>query len=625
MSQGQHDGAEVGKKCGSGGKGRVKSRPVPGAAPVCREVALLHDLAREQNIKRFFRRAATGIAGLLQADCAALIVREPPDRLCYRFVHGLPARRKDLVARTFSEQAGLPGTVLRKGAAVFVSNHADSSGVSPECALLGLAASYCAPVRAQGEIIAVLAISWSTAPAHPPDAASTYLVDVVTDFLGAALHRARMQQRLAVLATRDPLTGVANRDLFFDRLGDAMAFAERTNRLMAVIALDVDNFKIINDRFGTGAGDEVLIEIKNRISKVLRKGDTMARIGADEFGLIIENARRVDDLEAVALRICDALQFSWGPPDNCIAVSASVGMTVYPLDSGNAQALLGNAGTAMREARYRGGNLLLSYAHDFAHKSLGCDAVIREFGHGLDEGQMHLVFQPIVDMESGTLVSVEALLRWQHPTRGLLVPGDFMAALEHGYNSSRLDAWVLERAVKVLADWRRKGLDWTLHVNLSMSSVANAQCHALLERVLAGSSEVDAAKLGIELVEWAAIHDADAACQSIRDCKALGVSVVLDDFGTGYASLQHLRLLPIDHIKLDRSFVRELAACDADRVLVESIINAARAFDIGIIAEGVEEEEQRAALLAAGCRTGQGYLFARPMEEGALLARYGRI
>ncbi|MDA8389238.1 MAG: EAL domain-containing protein [Gammaproteobacteria bacterium] len=603
----------------------MKPPPGPIAYEAPREVALLHDLARELDVERFFGRAAAGIAGLLHADGAALIVREPPDQLCHRFVYGLPAHHQDLVAQTFSERVGLPGAVLRAGAPVFVPNYPESPEALPEHIALGLAASFCAPVRAEGEIIAVLAIFWFTAPAHPPDAASTYLIEVVTDFIGAALHRARMQQRLLALATRDPLTGVANRHLFFDRLEHAMASAERANRLVAVVVIDVDNFKIINDHFGSAAGDEVLIEIKDRISGVLRKSDTIARIGGDEFGLVIENAARVGDLEAVALRVCDALQFHWGVPGDCIAISVSIGMTIYPLDSGSAQALLGNADTAMREARQRGGHMLLSYAHDLAHQSLSRDAIIWEFSHGLDDGQMRLVFQPIVDMTSGTLMSVEALLRWEHPTRGLLAPGAFMAALEHGYNSSKLDAWVLERAVEVLAGWRRKGLDWILHVNLTMSSVANPQFHTLLERALSGPVEVDAAKLGIELVEWGAIRGADAACQLIRDCKKMGMSVVLDDFGTGYASLQHLRLLPIDHIKIDRSFVRELMTNDADRVLVDSIISAARAFGIGVIAEGVEREEQRDLLLAVGCHMGQGYLFARPMPEDELLARYAPV
>ncbi len=587
------------------------------------ELALLHGLACEPDVGGVFRRAAIGMAALLGADGAALMMREAPNRLRYEFLYGLPFDREHLAGRTFSDEKGAAGAALRANAPLFVPDYPDSPQAMPECVAMGLGACLCVPVRSEGKVMAVLAVSWCSVQPDLPGAAHLYLLEVMADFIGAALRRARMERELRVATTHDSLTAAPNRALFFDRLEHAMAVAERESRLIAILAIDIDNFKALNGRLGSVAGDAVLIEARKRIAAILRRSDTVARIGDDEFALVIENVACMSYIEMVALRVRDSLQFAWGSGGGSVNVSASVGMTVYPLDSGDARELLHHADTAMREARRRGGGMLLCYADDFVHESLRHDAIVWEFARGIDEGEMRLFFQPIVDMETGEMVSVEALLRWDHPTQGLLAPASFMAALEHSHNSAKLDRWVLERAVGVLADWHARGLDWTLHVNLTLSSVANPRFTDLLEQILTQHAHVESSSLCLELVEWSAIRDAEAASRLIRDCKEIGVSVVLDDFGTGYASLQHLRLLPIDHIKIDRSFVGELMTSEADRVLVGSIISAARAFGIDVIAEGVELDAQRAFLVASGCRKAQGYLFAKAMPEAELMAKFG--
>ncbi len=583
------------------------------------EIEFLHRLARELDVSRFFRIAAEGLADRLGADGAALLLREEHDKLRYRFFHGVPTPHGSLGGRCFNDSLGVAGAALHARKPIFVADYAASPYAMPEFVQAGLKASLCSPVMAQGEVLAILAISWFHAPQRLPDDAAIRFIGIVSDFVGSALHRHRTEQRLLDLATHDPLTGAANRNLFFDRLEHAMTTALRRERLTGVITFDIDNFKIINDKLGHLMGDALLVEVKNRVLDLIRASDTLSRLGGDEFALILEGVRYYDDIEIVIERIRQALRIRWGPATLQIAVSISLGYTVYPIDDSKGQALLHNADTAMYEAKRAGGNRAVLFAYAMARAATHKGDLIVEFGKALGQGEMVLHFQPIVSIATGEIVSAEALIRWRHPTRGLLAPPQFMAALEHAYNSLKLDAWVIGEALKILARWQGKGIFKTLHINLSASSVENHQFCEILEGMLATTpSPVDPHYLGIELVEWSTIQDIESARALIIGCRTLGISVALDDFGTGYASLQHLRSLPIDSIKIDRTFIAGLAEDPADRVLVQSMINAAQAFGIEAVAEGIETGEQKQILMAMGCTRGQGYLFARPMPEDEL-------
>ncbi len=579
----------------------------------------LHRLIRELDIGRFFHIAAEGLATHLGADGAALMVCEKPDRLRYRFFHGLPAPYQSLAAHSFSDRLGLAGAALHAREPIFVTDYAKSPYALPEYVASGLKASLCSPVMADGRVLAILAVSWFHIPKRLPGPADTRMIALITDFVGTALHRYHTEQRLRELAMHDPLTGAANRNLFFDRLNHAMTMAIRRERLLAVITFDIDNFKMINDKLGHAMGDALLLEVRLRVQDLIRAGDTLARLGGDEFALILEDVNRYAEIETVIERIRQVLRIRWGTATLQIATSISLGFTVYPVDTGDDQTLLHHADTAMYDAKRAGGNRSLLFTNAIALAAAHKGDLILEFGRALEQGELVLYYQPMVEIATGRVISAEGLIRWRHPNHGLLSPPQFMGAIEHAYNSLKLDAWVIAEALATLARWQARGIMKKRHINLSTSSIENHRFCETLRRTLAASfAAIDPHYLGIELVEWSAIQDIDAARALIMDCRALGVSVALDDFGTGYASLQHLRSLPIDSIKIDRGFVGELTREPADRILVQSMISAAQAFGIEAMAEGIETEEQNQLLIAMGCKYGQGYLFAPPLTEESL-------
>lgn len=586
------------------------------------EVDFLQRLIRELDMAQFFHIAAEGVAKILGADGAALIVKEEPDLLRYWFFHGLPSAYKHLSIYAFNDQLGVAGEALRTGEITLVTNYPQSPYALPEYVKTGLNTSLCSPARAGDTVIAVLAIAWFSPPKRLPDANDYRVVEIVSDLMGAALHRFHTEKRLRDLAMHDPLTGSANRNLFFNRLEHAMAMALRRERLLAVIVFDIDNFKMINDRFGHPLGDTLLMEVRQRLQDLVRKGDTIARIGGDEFALLLEDVRCYREIEIVIERIRQSLHIRWGSVISQVAVSVSLGVTVFPVDESDGESLVHNADAAMYEAKRAGGNKTLFFTNTMATTHARQSDLTVEFRAALDRGEMQLYFQTIVEIATGKTVSAEALLRWNHPTRGILAPSDFMAAMEHPYNSVKLDHWVVSEAVKVLARWQAQGIFKRLHINLSASSLESHLFCETLHRALRESHQhVDTHYLGIELVEWNTMQDIEAARHLISDCRTLGVSVALDDFGTGYASLQHLRLLPINSIKIDQSFVAGITTERADRILIQSMLSAAEAFGIEAVAEGIESEEQKALLVAMGCVYGQGYLFSRPVPEDAFWAK----
>ncbi len=577
------------------------------------EVDFLQRLIRETDMAKFFHIAAEGVAKILGADGAALIVKEEPDLLRYWFFHGLPPAYKHLSIYAFNDQLGVAGEALRTREITLVTNYPQSPYAIPDYVKTGLHTSLCSPARAGDAVIAVLAIAWFSPPKRLPDANDYRVVEIVSDLMGAALHRFHTENRLRDLAMHDPLTGSANRNLFFNRLEHAMAMALRRERLLAVIVFDIDNFKMINDRFGHPLGDTLLMEVRERLQDLVRKGDTIARIGGDEFALLLEDVRCYREIEIVIERIRQSLHIRWGSLISQVAVSASLGVTVFPIDESDGESLIHNADAAMYEAKRAGGNKVLFFTDTMAKAHARQNDLTLEFRAALDRGEMQLYFQTIVEIATGKAVSAEALLRWNHPTRGVLTPLDFMAAMEHPYNSVKLDRWVVSEAVKVLARWQARGIFKRLHINLSASSLENHLFCETLQRALRESPQpVDTHYLGIELVEWNTMQDIEAARHLISDCQTLGVSVALDDFGTGYASLQHLRLLPINSIKIDQSFVAGITTERADRILIQSMLSAAEAFGIEAVAEGIESEEQKTLLVAMGCVYGQGYLFSCP-------------
>jgi diguanylate cyclase (GGDEF)-like protein/PAS domain S-box-containing protein len=431
--------------------------------------------------------------------------------------------------------------------------------------------------------------------------------------------RKRMESELERLALYDALTGLPNRALFADRLGHVLARRGRETST-AVYFLDVDRFKRINDSLGHAAGDEVLREVAKRLDGVLRPEDTVARFGGDEFTLLCESVGGV--LEAVS--IADRLQRSLRDPLMAggaeLRLSASIGVAlVEPNEVGDAQHLIEDADAAMYRAKERGGaraELFDSAMRDNAVRALRIE---QELQQALERGELRLFLQPGVDLRTGQVIGAEALVRWKHPQRGLIMPDGFLGVAEETGLIVPLGEWVIGESCRQLAEGQSRPETSQLHLSLNLS--ARELTHPDVVSNLLGcvrESGIDPHYLTIEVTESTAMADGDSGFRALREFSAEGIRVAIDDFGTGYSSLEQLRRMPVDIVKVDRSFVSGMADDPTDRALVAAVVGMGRALKLAVVAEGVELPEEAEALLELGCHIGQGFLFAKPLPIEAM-------
>jgi diguanylate cyclase (GGDEF)-like protein/PAS domain S-box-containing protein len=431
--------------------------------------------------------------------------------------------------------------------------------------------------------------------------------------------RKRMESELERLALYDALTGVPNRALFADRLTHVLARRGRETAT-AVYFLDLDRFKRINDSLGHAAGDEVLREVAQRLLAVVRPEDTVSRFGGDEFTVLCESVGGV--LEAVS--IADRLQRPLRNPLLAggaeLRLSASIGVALVEAgEEGDAERLIEDADAAMYRAKERGGartELFDSAMRENAVRSLQIE---QELQQALEQGDLRLYFQPGVDLTTRQIVGAEALVRWQHPKRGLIVPDRFLRVAEETGLIVPLGAWVVSEACAQLAEWQSRPETSQLHLSLNLS--ARELTHpdvvtTVLDCVRA--SEIDPHFLTIEVTESTAMADGDGGFRALRDLSAVGIRVAIDDFGTGYSSLEQLRRMPVDIVKVDRSFVSGMSEDSTDHALVAAVVGMGRALKLAVVAEGIETSEQAEALRELGCHIGQGFLFAKPLPVEAL-------
>jgi diguanylate cyclase (GGDEF)-like protein/PAS domain S-box-containing protein len=431
--------------------------------------------------------------------------------------------------------------------------------------------------------------------------------------------RKRMESELERLALYDALTGLPNRALFADRLSHVLARRGRETAT-AVYFLDLDRFKRINDSLGHGAGDEVLREVAQRLLGVVRPEDTVARFGGDEFTVLCESVAGV--LEAVS--IADRLQRPLRNPLLAggaeLRLSASIGVAlVEPGDEGAAEHLIEDADAAMYRAKERGGartELFDSAMRDNAVRALQIE---QELQQALEHGDLRLYFQPGVDLTTGQIIGAEALVRWQHPKRGLIVPDSFLRVAEETGLIVPLGAWVIGEACSQLAEWQSRPETSQLHLSLNLS--ARELTHPdVVTTVLDCVREagIDPRFLTIEVTESTAMADGDSGFRALRDLSATGIRVAIDDFGTGYSSLEQLRRMPVDIVKVDRSFVSGMSEDSTDHALVAAVVGMGRALKLAVVAEGIETPSQAEALRELGCHIGQGFLFAKPLSAEAI-------
>ena len=436
---------------------------------------------------------------------------------------------------------------------------------------------------------------------------------VVTHYIGVlndVTYRVNAEARLNHLANHDALTGLPNRNLLNDRL--AHAIARRREGLAAVLFLDLDRFKLINDSYGHDVGDEVLKAVAARLTACLRDEDTVARLGGDEFVVLLEDLSGADSAATIAgklaSRLCEPLVIG----GHELPVSASIGIALYPRDGGDAQDLLKNADTAMYRAKENGRGGFCFFAGEMNAHALRRLTLENELRRALDQGELEVFYQPQVMMSDARLIGAEALVRWRHPVNGLVSPIDFIAVAEETGLIVALGEQVLRIACRQIADWQRRGLPpLTVAVNLSPRQFRQVDLVDTIAAVIAETG-IDPACLELEITESAAMQDADCTIEALQKLHAMGVTLAIDDFGTGYSSLAYLKRFPIDKLKIDRSFILGLPEDSDDTAIVQAIAAMAASLGLTLLAEGVENEAQRAFLMAHRCSAAQGYLFGRP-------------
>jgi diguanylate cyclase (GGDEF)-like protein len=425
------------------------------------------------------------------------------------------------------------------------------------------------------------------------------------------------RERARQLATYDQLTGFANRALFQDRLEQAVASARRNRQKLAVLFIDLDQFKLINDSLGHLAGDALLRLTAQRIGTCLRKSDTGARLGGDEFAILLTNLGEEDDAERVAEKLLRLLREPVPLKGREHLITASVGIARFPKDAASAEELLKKADTAMYQAKGAGRNRYAFW--DSAMNAEGIERAVREhrLRTALEGGELVVHYQPVVDVSRGRVIGAEALIRWRHPELGLVLPAEFLQLAEDTHLIIPIGEWVLRTACEQAARWQERGHPgFRIAVNVSPQQflpgefVAMVRC-ALVESGLRPDS------LELELTERSLLHDGQRTMSQFAMLKGLGVRMAIDDFGTGYSALSYLKQLPVDVLKIDQSFVRAVTTDPADATIVSSIVSMAHALNLGTIAEGVEGIEQMQLLASFGCSRMQGHLFSESLDADA--------
>lgn len=421
------------------------------------------------------------------------------------------------------------------------------------------------------------------------------------------------QRQLEHIANFDVLTGLPNRALLSDRLHQNITSCQRHNRSLVVGFLDLDGFKEVNDKYGHQVGDDLLITLAQRMTKVLRDGDTIARIGGDEFVVILTDFEKVSDCEIVLNRLLDAASRPIEIDHYVIQISTSVGATVYPQDASDADQLVRHADQAMYIAKQAGKNRYhwFDIAHDEAVKTQ--QETLEHIKTALKEEQFVLFYQPKVNMKTGLVIGVEALIRWQHPERGLLPPSVFLPTIENDAFSVNVGDWVMNQALHQISQWQSQNLSIPISINISAYELQQTNFVERLATHLKHYPEVDSNMLELEILETSALEDISQISELMVASRKLGVRFALDDFGTGYSSLTYLKRLPANSLKIDQSFVRDMIEDKDDLAIVEGVIGLANAFNRDVIAEGVETTDHGRLLVQLGCGLAQGYGIARPM------------
>jgi diguanylate cyclase (GGDEF)-like protein len=487
-------------------------------------------------------------------------------------------------------------------------------------------AAMAAPVHERSRVVGSLVVA-STEAERTYDARDQQVLLSLAEHASLALNHARALEEVVHEALHDSLTGLPNRSLFLDRMRHALARAERADTPVAVLFCDLDGFKTVNDSLGHRTGDRLLVLVAERLAERLRPSDTIARLGGDEFAVLLEELREPGDAARAAQRMLHALEAPFELRDREFYISASIGIAAGP---GDAETLLRDADLAMYRAKGRGKGRYAVYEpsmHTAIVERLELEVDLKR---ALEREELSVAYQPIFSLGNGTVTGVEALVRWRHPTRGIVMPESFVPMAEESGLIGELGRWVLRKACHQGALWRAK---YPGHPGLGIGvNISGAQLRepGLVQEVAdaLADSQLEATGLTLEITETALMESFDAAIEQLDALKALGVDLAIDDFGTGYSSLRYLRRLPLDVMKIEKSFVDGIGSADEEPALLRAIVDLASIFGLTVVAEGIERPEQRARLLELGCEVGQGHLLAEPLDASdadALLFRVGLL
>jgi len=519
---------------------------------------------------------------------------------------------------------GVGGLAIREDRSVIARHIATDAVFDPwrEAATrLGFGSCLALPLRGKGEVLGTLSIYAAEADAF--DAEEMSLLQELADDLAfgivslrQAAGREEAERALDYQANFDTITGLANRNLFGDRLRQAMVHAARADRQIAVLVLGLDRFKAINDSQGLDAGDALLLHVGRSLTVALREGDTVARLSGDEFAVTLSDLAGEEDVAAVALKLLAAVLEPMTLAGRNVYTSASMGISIYPKDGTEVDSLLQNAGAAMSSAKSMGGNLFRFYAAAMNERISALFAMESELRRALEQDELRVYFQPRVNLASGEMCGAEALVRWQHPERGLVPPAEFIPVAEDTGLILPLGEWMIKSVCRQQRAWLDAGLSPPpVAVNLSALQFRQEN----LTQLIRGELEVhhlEARYLEMEITESTLMDNVDESIAMLHELRATGIKLSLDDFGTGHSSLSRLRRLPIDHLKIDQSFVNNLTTDPDDAAVCLAIIGLAHNLRMTVIAEGVETEGQANYLRRHRCDEMQGYYFSRPLPTG---------
>lgn len=445
--------------------------------------------------------------------------------------------------------------------------------------------------------------------------------DIVTHYVWVfsdISHIKQAQAQIDFLAHHDALTRLPNRSLFQDRLDHALAGAKRTPHTLAILFVDLDRFKTVNDTLGHPVGDDLLLQVSRRMSDVVRSSDTLARIGGDEFVLLLEDDATARHAATVARKLIDVLAQPVNIVGHSLVITASIGISLFPNDGADADTLMRHADRAMYEAKQQGRNNFQFFTTALNEGAFERLVLENELRGAVSRGELVLHYQPLVDPASAELRCIEALVRWQHPERGLIPPGRFIALAEDIGIIGEIGSWVLDAACHQLVRWDAEGMNIPrVSVNLSMQQIDR---DGLVERVqeTLQRSGLAAHRLELEVTESMLMRDPEHSCDVLNALKALGTQLAVDDFGTGYSSLAYLKRLPLDRLKIDQSFVCDIGTDTNDEVIIRAIIALARSLGLQTVAEGVETEQQAEFVRSEGADMAQGYHYGRPQAADAV-------